>query len=243
MVPAYAVITFFLTLNFFVMAKFTLGAIVTRISGSIGGTTFRRVGSLNVVSNKSFGGSRSKLLNNPSLLRLRNVTQGWFQLSETVRGQYVAFAAATLVSDGLGGTKYLTGRQMYVRLNATKQLTNSPTIDSSDLRAFNDSITNIDAYIDLDADTAFLEVDGITQNQYFFIGLQLVPSVDASPQFTRREKIYIGVTATSFAFDIYAAIMNRYPFLNSSQSVLVYITTCNESGFAPPQYVVPLRFV
>ena len=224
------------------MAIFTLGGIVTRISGSIGGTTFRRVGSTNVVSNKSFGGTRSKLLNNPSLLKLRAVTQGWFNLSGTVRGHYNTFAAATLVPDGLGGNKYLTGRQMYIRLNATKQLTNAPTVDSSDLRTFNDTVTGLDAYIDLDAETAFLEVDSITQNQYFFIGLQLVPSVDASPRFTRREKIYIGVTATSFAFDIYDAIINRYPFLTSSQAVLVYVTTCNESGFAAPQYVVPLRY-
>ena len=59
------------------MATFKLGAIITDIAGSIGGTTLKRNGSYKVIMNKSSGSAYSPLLQNRALSYLGSIFKAW----------------------------------------------------------------------------------------------------------------------------------------------------------------------
>jgi hypothetical protein len=118
-------ITFFfknnLTLKFFIMAIFQLGALVTEIVGSIGGTTFKRQGSSRVMMRKSNGASRSRLLQNPRLGQNASIFKKWRNLSPGDQTEWGGIASSNTVKNKFGENVYISGtnfqRKMDLQVN------------------------------------------------------------------------------------------------------------------------------
>jgi hypothetical protein len=222
------------------MARLQLGSIVTRISGSVGGTTFRRVGSIDVISNKSYGGSRNKLLSNASLLALRSVTQSWFMLSTADRSNYESFASRTLVPDSFGGFKYLTGRQMFIKLQTVKNRTNNKFIDTNALDTYNDNFIVDEIIIDSSSGEAFLTVSNIFSDTFFFIQFEIVKSFASMPSFTRRKNWFVGFSSVASYFSIWSQLTQQIPQITPGMLIRCYVSVCNSSGYVTPPVVVDI---
>jgi len=97
------------------MATAQYGGIITGLRGSIGGMTFSKGGSMQVVKNKA-------AVPKPVLPQQQAVKQllarfspGWQLLSSSDRTDWATYAATCPFVNSLGQTYYLTGFQMYVR--------------------------------------------------------------------------------------------------------------------------------
>ena len=100
------------------MAVIKLGSIVTDIAGSIGGTTFRRTTTGHAVYNKQGRQVKSAFSKASRKNQLGNVFRNWYNLSESEREQWALNASTYPLKDRFGNTKYLTGRQLFTKLNA-----------------------------------------------------------------------------------------------------------------------------
>ena len=70
------------------MATFKLGAIITDVAGSIGGTTLKRNGAYKVIMNKSSGTPYSRSYNNPSLQYLPFIFKSWSKLDNAEKAAW-----------------------------------------------------------------------------------------------------------------------------------------------------------
>lgn len=99
------------------MAVIKLGAIVTGIAGSIGGTTFRRTINGNSAYNKSNGPSRNTAKGNDSLQARRMVIQTWATLDGSQKQDWETVASTLLFPDKFGDLKNITGRQLFIKMS------------------------------------------------------------------------------------------------------------------------------
>lgn len=100
------------------MALIVLGAIVTDIAGSIGGTTFRRGTTYKSAYNKSSGPAFNKVKPNRVLPVLTNIIRGWGSLTQSVQNQWDAQATIYQFPDRFGNLRNITGRQLYIKLTS-----------------------------------------------------------------------------------------------------------------------------
>jgi len=99
------------------MAKIKMGAIVTEIAGSVGGTTFRRSSSGPVMYNKPSSIKKNKIMMNPALPKLRNIMALWYELPPVTQELWNAFAPTVPFYDKFGVKFFLTGRMLFFTLN------------------------------------------------------------------------------------------------------------------------------
>lgn len=103
------------------MAVAKLGALVTGLAGSIGGTTFRRGNNFLVVQNKPKGPSKSRLATNTVLTRNVQTIQAWTSLNTGTQNAWDDAALLYQFPDKFGDLKNLTGRQLYIKLTTQAQ--------------------------------------------------------------------------------------------------------------------------
>ena len=123
------------------MATFKLGAIITDIAGSIGGTTLKRNGSYKVIMNKSSGTPYSRSLNNPSLQYLPYIFKSWSHLSDAEKAAWKEQALLYTFPDKFGTLRNLSGRQLFVKLNAQRWLDIPSFVDVSAISSFTENFT------------------------------------------------------------------------------------------------------
>ena len=100
------------------MAVIKLGSIVTDIAGSIGGTTFRRTSTGHAAYNKQGRQVKSAFAKASRKNELGNIFSSWYNLTDNEREQWALNASTYPLKDKFGNAKYLTGRQLYTKLNA-----------------------------------------------------------------------------------------------------------------------------
>jgi hypothetical protein len=91
------------------MALFLLGALVTEIVGSIGGTTFKRQNSSRVMMKKSNGASRAGLLQNPRLVQNSYIFKKWRNLSGAEKTAWNSIASTNKVLNKFGAAVNVSG--------------------------------------------------------------------------------------------------------------------------------------
>lgn len=104
------------------MAVAKLGAIITDISGSIGGTTFRRSATGQVIYNKPKGTGLGRTKGSLTMSANVKTILGWNQISQAERDAWAQLAADHPVVDKFGDLKNLTGRQYYIRNTSACQV-------------------------------------------------------------------------------------------------------------------------
>ena len=95
------------------MAVARLGALITQLAGSIGGTTIRRSGGNLVMYNRPNGLSLNKLRANVRLPLLTSANKGWGMVPQNEREQFERIARGVQFPDRFGNMRFITPRQVF----------------------------------------------------------------------------------------------------------------------------------
>lgn len=109
---------FFINLNFFIMANIKLGAIITDIAGSVSGSTFRRTPAGIILYNKQGTQIKSAFARYSQKNQISAIFRNWAVLSNDEKIAWANNALLYPVTNKFGQIKYLTGRQLYTKLNS-----------------------------------------------------------------------------------------------------------------------------
>ena len=219
------------------MAVAKLGAIVTGIAGSIGGTTFRRGRAVLVMQNKSRGRSRSSTLTNPALTKFSTSISAWSKLPAGTRSLWAVAAQQFQFPDKFGTLKYLTPRQLFLKLNADLTYFGVPPRSPAGLDPTSAGVVVSSAELFLvEGNELIVKFIGTaTANWRARIQFQKVPNFLASPVFNNRRAFYMPYPAT-IAFPNFEFTFNPsdeglgYP-VQLGDMFNVFLTPINLSGF------------
>jgi hypothetical protein len=218
------------------MAIFQLGALVTEIVGSIGGTTFKRQGSSRVMMKKSKGASRSRLFQNPRLGNNAVIFKKWSTLSAGDKSTWNTIASTNTVIDRFGNSVNISGvafqRKSDLNVIYLGELpdpdTWSPLINSASFF----TTPQIDWFGE-NFPVSFSLPGGNTK-----IALMLEFSLNplTSPQFISRGVFYYGEFIDEDGQQAYFAMMERFPFLGPIYNIRLYAYVYTESGVVGPMF-------
>jgi hypothetical protein len=214
------------------MAVFQLGAGITGLVGSSGGTTFKRNKSANVWMNKSRGASRSRLLQNTRLSRNSQIFKSWNFLGESEQGAWNANAAATKVKDKFGQDVNISGVSFQRRCQLAIAPVSSATIDPTNF------VTDLEGLFIDTADMNWggnfnVSIDNSGANSSFYVLMcEFTLKTLPAPQFIRRGVFFgASVPSGSETYDVYTYLINKYPFLNGNYNIRLYGYEINPTGW------------
>lgn len=124
------------------MAKFTPGAIVSEVRGTVAATTYSKNKGGAIIRNRVTPINRRSTNQTQRRQILASLASAWRGLTQSQRDSWNAASPNFPQSDSLGQTIFLTGEQLYVRCNANllligaAQITSAPTPASFDVLAF-----------------------------------------------------------------------------------------------------------
>lgn len=222
---------FIFNLKFYIMAIFKLGAFVTAIVGSVGGTNFRRGANNAIVTNKSFGGSRSKLLQNKQLNNIGNIFKQFKNLDPELQTLWADEALNFTFPDKFGVQKNLTARQLYTKMNIQLLPVQESISDPSGMTSVVASITIQDAEVDIENQTFYFEVLNSSGTINIMISTETAIGVLNAPTFTRRETIATRTFTGNNFVDFGSEFFAKFPQFNYDYNARVYVDVINEFGF------------
>ena len=214
------------------MATFKLGAIITDIAGSIGGTTLKRNGSYKVIMNKSSGTAYSRSYNNPSLQYLPFIFKSWSRLDDAEKKAWKEQALLYTFPDKFGTLRNLSGRQLFVKLNAQRWLDTPSFVDVSAISSFTENFT-LDHVIFNPTEPRFnFAVNGNYSGvQKYYVSLEISLQPLRAPSFISRKIIGVYELNAGGGINIIDDVMLAYPFFNKNYYARLYICAVNNSGF------------
>lgn len=113
------------------MAKFTPGAIISEIRGTIASTTFSKNAAGAIIRNRVVPINRNTTAQSNQRQVFANVSSSWRGLSEAQRNSWIAAAPDFPYQDSLGQTKYLSGAQLHEKLNLNLEVIGQPAISTA----------------------------------------------------------------------------------------------------------------
>lgn len=216
------------------MANIKLGAIISDIQGSIGGTTFRRTPHGHSAYNKQ----KKQLLSARSLnsrrIEIANIFQGWSKLSENERAQINEKALLFQFPDKFGNMKNLTGRQLYTKL--TSQLL--PTGLTVQSWATLDS--NVDAPIIDDIDVSLANSMFDIYLKYPVNVTRILVSAKPKPKTGNVKphahfRTMLSLNAANLgSVDFYERFIENFPLAVAGECYQVNVYAVNNYGFKSP---------
>lgn len=214
------------------MATFKLGAIITDIAGSIGGTTLKRNGSYKVIMNKSSGTPYSRSYNNPSLQYLPFIFKAWSTLEIAEKEAWIDQARYYTFPDKFGNLRALSGRQLFIKLNAQRWLVEPSLVDVSSLTSFTENFT-IDHVVFNPTEPRFnFAVNGDYSGlQKYYVSMEISLQPLRAPSFISRKVIGVYELTANSGVNIIDDVMLAYPFFNKNYNARLYICAVNDSGF------------
>lgn len=225
------------------MAVFKLGSIVTAIAGSIGGTSFKRNGTNGVMFNKVKGASRSKTLRNPRLGGIASIFQQWQQFTDAERAAWNSETLNFQFPDKFGTLKNLTGRQFFSKLNIQNLPLGISILDPTGVNAINPVWSIVSAEMSLEDTTLYIAMlaDSIGSNWIYSFEVTQKPIY--GPTFISREIVFTAPVDLSIMFSVWNEFFAKYPYIDSTYNVMVYVTAINEFGFKTPPQALRVTFV
>jgi len=104
------------------MAKFTPGAIISEIRGTIASTTFSKNGAGAIIRNRVVPINANTTAQANQRQAFANLSSAWRGLTEAQRNGWIAATPDFPYQDTLGQTKFLSGSQLYEKLNLNLHL-------------------------------------------------------------------------------------------------------------------------
>ena len=213
------------------MAILKMGAIVTNIVGSIGGTTFKRNGNSNVIMNKPIGTSYSKLLLNKQLNGIRAIFQQWASITSVVRTAWNAAALLYTFPDKFGVMRNISGRQFFNKLNIQLLPVGSLILSPDGISNHIGSTTVSNFILSSAPFAAALDFTIVDDDCWVLVQIEVSQKKLFSPIFSRRKITAFVHTLGTETIDLTTGILEQFPFINSTYNVRAYVTLMNDWGF------------
>lgn len=226
------------------MAVIQMGAIVTKIKGSIGGTAFKIQRGTQVMYRKSNGYSKDKLLANSSLGYARSIFQKWSFLSGSDKLAWNNQAAILFFPDKFGNPVHITGRQLFTKCNLNLRALGyyaSPPEGFTPLVSLL-TIEPPECDFALQVATCGIETESIG-NTYVSLSLEVSLSPLPVPSYVSRKVIKTQVISTTDTFSFFDEMMENYPYITPDYYIRCYFTSMNEYGLKGSTYDLNLNFV
>jgi hypothetical protein len=217
------------------MAVFQLGAGITGLVGSSGGTTFKRNKSANVWMNKSRGASRGSNLQNIRLSNNAFIFRSWRSLPEITQDAWNSLAASIKVKDKFGQDVNISGVAFQRKVQLSYALVNANAVDPTE---FNTDLAGIvigSATIDWGSTEFYVDIAniGLFTNVAFMVEFSQRPL--NAPQFIRRGVIAVLENDTDQQYNLWSYLLAKYPFLNANYNLRVYAYEINNYGWTGVQ--------
>lgn len=217
------------------MAVFKLGALITDIVGSIGGTTFKRQGSSMVIMRKSNGASKGSTGKNVRLQNNFSIFRSWNALPEEDKRAWNANATATKVKDKFGNNVYISGVAFQRKCELSGQVFDYSNINprdfNTDIKPFILGDCNID-WTPTDLKIFFNAPEGMVK---VALMLEFSQKNLNSPQFTRRGVFNVFEADGDSSYTVGLLNFPQFAFLNDNYNLRVYAYTCNPTGWTSTQ--------
>ena len=212
------------------MANIKLGAIITDIAGSVGGSTFRRTPAGIILYNKQGTQIKSAFAKNSVKNKLGAVITSWTNLDKTDKGFWIDKATLYTFPDKFGNLKYLTGRQLYIKLNtqfipANDVLSITPWYDTKPGQVV------VDVKCDVGVEEFIIEFDN--QVDDLFMLVQVTPTTRGANPKPRKKAFntYAKLVAGSNIYNIWGGFFQQFPLVEAKQFYNVNIILMTPSGF------------
>lgn len=213
------------------MAIFKLGAFATAIVGSIGGTNFRRGGNNAIVTNKSFGASKTKLLSNKQLNPIAQIFKKWSNLSPTLKDDWNSAALLFEFPDKFGVQRNITGRQLYTKLNIQLLPVGLYNEDTAGITSTIGTVNFSSGFVDVENKIAsfntFVPVGAVE----FTVAAEVSQNILGAPIFNRREILYNDTASDSGSHDFGFQFFEKFPYFDANYTARFYFNTINNFGF------------
>lgn len=113
------------------MAKFTPGAIISEIRGTIASTTFSKNAAGAIIRNRVVPINRNSTAQANQRQVFSNISSAWRGLTDAQRNSWIAAAPDFPYQDSLGQTKFLSGAQLYEKLNLNLNVIGEESISTA----------------------------------------------------------------------------------------------------------------
>ena len=218
--------------NFKKMATFKLGAIITDIAGSIGGTTLKRNGTYKVIMNKSSGTPYSRSLNNRALGYLPFIFKQWTLLNDLQKNSWNDLALRYTFPDKFGALRNLSGRQLFIKLNAQGYYLNGSLVNPDEITSQLDVYSiNQAAFIPELHQFTFAVINDSGNSQYYYVSIELSLQPLRTPTFISRQIVGVYELTGTTGVDILEDILKLYPYYSQAYNARLYVQAINTSGF------------
>jgi len=230
------------------MAVAKLGAIVTQIAGSIGGTQFRRGRNALVMSNKSRGLSKNLALQNRQIQLFNKMSNEWDGLSESDRDAWALAAATFQFPDRFGTLKYLTNRQLFFKLRQWQSKFSATPPDPATLSGTIATGTFTDISAVTAAGNWVLSFDYNMSSAFFLtIQVQKVRSFTQRPVLNKRyfwqvESNNTGPFPYSETYTVNSGSEDYLGAVSPGMKAYLYIYVGNYDGFITTPQIFPITF-
>lgn len=212
------------------MANIKLGAIITNIAGSVGGSTFRRTQRGIILYNKQGRQIKSAFAQNSVKNRLGAILSSWSFLDGDTRSAWEDLAILYPQKNKFGDDVTLSGRQFYTKLNT--QLI--PVRESVDLATFNDVVyLGVVEAVTIDISESQFFVECSQNLEDFYVLVSVYPlRFGANSRPTRHAfPTYAGLPGDKEDFNMFSEFTAQYPNRAVGQTYGVNIKIMNSSGF------------
>jgi hypothetical protein len=216
------------------MAIFLLGALVTEIVGSIGGTTFKRQNSSRVMMKKSNGASRAKVYQNPRLIQNSYIFKKWRSLSEEDQSAWNTIASSNKVVNKFGASVNISGvafqRKSDLQVNFLGFFPN-PLMWTSDLNTISFfGVPEID-WTNSTFSVTFSIPGGIA---YIALALEYSLGFLGETSYIFRRVFYFNEFQNELTIDVFDEMFATYSINDSAYALRLYAYAYNNSGVVGP---------
>jgi hypothetical protein len=214
------------------MATFILGAIITNVAGSIGGTTLKRNGNYKVIMNKSTGTAYSRSLRNQALSYLGSIFKAWAFLEPSVQADWETQALSFTFPDKFGNLRNLTGRQLFIKLNGQRYQVDTALIDPTTITSVLDpfTISNL-TYLTATHSLSLQFTQDPDATIRYLISWEISLQPLRSPTFISRKIGGQALLAGGTTLNVIDFLRNIYPYWTADYKTRVYVQSINDSGF------------
>lgn len=217
------------------MAVFQYGAIITRISGSIGGTNFRLYRGMPVISNKSQGYSRSKLLSNNRLSQVASIFRAWGTLTTEQRDKWGTLSDDYTFPNKFGTLVTLSSQQFFVKVNSQSMPVNVFNLLMEDCEVAIDD-PKFDSFdVDSSSKEAIVGFSGLTIYNYYLFQAQRFTKTPSAPLFNRRRIFFSTYNNATFTSDMFTELESEVGEISAGDVIRLYYWNQSEGGLRSPK--------
>lgn len=216
------------------MAIFLLGAIVTEIVGSIGGTTFKRQGSSRVMMRKSNGASRASVQQNPRLVQNSFIFKKWRNLSGAAQNAWNSIAASNKVLNKFGAPVNISGvafqRKSDMQVNFLGFVPN-PLVWNSDINTFSFLGVPEINWTNSTFEVAFNLPEG---NTFIALALEYTLGFLGETSYNFRQIYFSAEFEDTVTVDMFDEMFTTYGINDSAYTLRLYAYAFTSSGVVSP---------